>query len=374
MGWVYIHLLKPILFRFTPDYTHRSMLKMSAHISRVSFLRKFVRLIFKRRPDKHLIQIIHGVKFTNPVGLSAGFDKNGETIPSIAALGFGFATVGSVTARECIGNPKPWFHRLPKSKSLIVYVGLANQGVKAVLARVKNYPADSIAHFPIVLSVAKTNVKEVVSVEEGIDDYLTSLKLARKEKNISLFEVNISCPNTYGGEPFTSPDRLEKLLLDIDKLGLEKPVFIKMPIDRPWKEFEQILDTAVKHKIDGVTIGNLLKDRKLAKLAEELPDTIKGNLSGKPTWQASNDLIKRTYQKYGDKLTIVGAGGVFSADDAYIKIRLGASLIDVVTGLIFKGPQLVAQINDGLIRLLKRDGFENISQAVGIDSGKKLSK
>ena len=138
-----------------------------------------------------------------------------------------------------------------------------------------------------------------------------------------------------------------------------------MPIDKTEAEFAALIDVILKHNVQGVTIANLWKGRKKATLSDDLPDSVPGNLSGKPTFEKSNQLIALTYKKCGDELIISGVGGVFSAEDAYEKIRAGASLVEMVTGLMFEGPQIVGQINRGLVKLLERDGYKNISEAVG---------
>jgi len=364
----YVAIAKPLLFMVTPDKTHHMMIKTTSAASKIAIARGFVKAVFTRRRDVRLAQKYHGVDFYGPVGLSAGFDKNGEIIPMMARLGFGFVTVGSVTAKQCDGNPRPWFYRLPKSKSLVVNAGLANDGSKVILERIHNYSAKAIGHFPVVLSVAKTNSQKVVSIADGIEDYVTTVRRAKKEPRIQMIELNISCPNAFGGEPFTTPIRLEKLLKAVDAVGAKQPVTVKMPIDQEWPAFKKLLDVIVKHKVKFVTISNLYKDRSTANLKDNLPDTVKGNLSGGPTWQRSNDLISKTYQEYGDKLTVIGVGGIFTAEDAYTKIKLGASLVEIITGVIFSGPQLAAEINDGLVRLMKRDGYTHISKAIGVDS------
>jgi dihydroorotate dehydrogenase (fumarate) len=155
------------------------------------------------------------------------------------------------------------------------------------------------------------------------------------------------------------------LLKGVDKLNLKKPVIVKMPISLPLDEFDELLEVIVRHKIDAVALGNLMKDRKKAKLDDDLPDTVKGNLSGRPNKDISTDLVRRVYKKYGDKLTVIGMGGVMSAEDAYEKIKAGASLVALITGLIYEGPQLVGEINRGLEKLLKRDGYKSVSEAVG---------
>jgi len=344
------------------------MISFASIVWHVAAFRLFIQLIFKRRINEKLSQEHHGIIFTNPVGLAAGFDKDGEIIPAISALGFGFGTVGSVTAKQCVGNPRPWFYRLPNTQSTVVHAGLPNDGSKTIINRISKYPKNSIKHFPVVLSVAKTNCCEVISIQDGINDYIATLKRAKNEKNIQIIELNISCPNAYGGEPFTTPDRLKRLLTAVDKVGLRQPVYIKMPVDLSWDKFKGLLDVIIKHKVVGVTISNLTKDRGKIKLKDILPDEVLGSFSGKPTWHLSNELIRKTFLLYGDKLTIIGLGGVFSADDAYVKIKLGASLIETITGVIFNGPQLAAEINDELIRLLKKDGYTHISQAIGVDA------
>ena len=368
--WLYAHVAKPILFRIPPDAVHSGMTRITVVVARVGVLRGFFRWIFVRPRDERIEQTFHGLKFTNPVGLAAGFDKDGEVIPVIAALGFGFGEVGSVTAKPCPGNPRPWFYRLPKSKAAVINAGLGNAGAKVILKRLRQYPARSLRDFPVVLSVAKTNTKNCVTEAEGIKDYVATVKQAKNESAIQIIELNISCPNAYGGEPFTTVRSLDRLLKEIDKLGVTQPIYIKMPIDLSWKAFSKLLDVIIKHRVAGVTISNLAKDRTQVDPRDVLPDTILGNLSGKPTWSGSNELIRQTYLKYGDKLTIIGLGGIFTAEDAYTKIRLGASLVQIITGMLFNGPQLAAEISYDLSKLLERDGYTHISQAIGIDSKK----
>jgi len=139
-----------------------------------------------------------------------------------------------------------------------------------------------------------------------------------------------------------------------------------MPIELGWENTKQLLEICIKHKVDGVVFGNLAKDRSNPALVkDELAKIGKGNFSGKPTWEKSNEMIRKTYKKYGKKLVIIGSGGVFSAEDAYTKIKLGASLVQMITGMIYEGPQVVGQINRGLVELLKKDGYKNISEAIG---------
>ena len=368
IGLIYAYIVKPIAFLSTPDVAHNRMISAVSFIGRFRLTRGLVKLVFKSPVDFRLAQTYHGIEFKKPVGLSAGLDKNGEILPIISSLDFGFGEIGSVTAQASEGNPRPWFFRLRNTKSMVVHAGLANHGSSVIIDRLGRYNASITKNFPVILSVAKTNSREVVEVQAGVDDYVTTVKRAKNKKFIKLIELNISCPNAYGGEPFTSPERLEKLLSAVDKARPTQPIFIKMPSGLEWTDYKRLLDVITKHKIAGVTIANLAKDRSKANLLDELPDDVRGNLSGKPTQAINDEFIRRTYLAYGDKLTIIGVGGIFSADDAYRKIRLGASLVELITGLIFCGPQLMSEINDGLSRRLARDGFSHISQAVGIDA------
>ena len=365
-AWAYQHVAKPIMFRHKPDAVHRQLIATAKRVQKLPGIRELPHL-WAYQHDM-LRTEVDGIAFRNPIGLSAGFDKAVEMPPLMKRIGFGWMTGGSVTLGAYEGNPKPWFHRLPESKSLVVYAGLPSEGTEVVAARVDAYSRHLFAGFPLNISVAKTNSQDSVGDAAGVADYCASLAVFDTLSHVATLEINISCPNTFGGEPFTTAARLEKLLKGVDELKLTKPVFIKMPINLSLKEFDALLAVIVKHHVRGVTIGNLMKDRSKVKLKDPLPDNVKGNLSGKPTKDLTTRLVARTYQRYGEKLLIIGVGGVMSAEDAYEKIRAGASLVALITGLIYEGPQLVRNINRGLVKLLKRDGFSSVAEAVGKDA------
>ena len=360
----YRHVAKPVLFKQRPDSVHKNLVRVARSVQKTPGVRQLPKL-WAHRDEAMLKQELFGVTFSNPIGLSAGFDKAIEMPQVMKAVGFGFMTGGSVTYGEYEGNEGDWFYRLPKSKSIVVHAGLPSEGTPVVAARLESYSSEMFANFPLSVSVAKTNSRKTATDKQAIADYTKSLAVFDGLQQVSLLEINISCPNTFGGEPFTDAERLEKLLAAVDKLQLSKPVLIKMPISLPLKEFDALLLVIARHNIAGVTIGNLLKDRKKAKLQDSLPKEIRGNLSGAPNRDISTQLISRTYQKYGDKLLIIGVGGVMSAEHAYDKIRAGATLVELITGLMFEGPQLVGDINHQLTKLLKRDGYQNVSEAVG---------
>jgi len=360
----YLRVAKPLLFRMHPDTAHNKIASLGRGVQYIPLINQLPRLWAHQNATK-LSQRLHGLEFSNPIGLSAGFDKDVELAPLMKSIGMGHMIGGSVTAKPCTGNARPWYQRLPALRSLVVHAGLPSNGAKVVKKRISGYSASRFTGFPLSVSVAKTNNTESADDRQGIDDYIQTLQLLNDESNISIFEINISCPNAFGGEPFTTPERFGDLLEKIDELAIEKPVFIKMPIDLSWDEFRALLDVAVDHSVAGVTIGNLRKDRH----GLDLPETTQlGGLSGAPTREIGNELIRQTYRNYGNKLTIIGVGGVFNAEDAYEKIRAGASLIAMITGLIFEGPQVVGDINAGLVRLLDRDRFSNISEAIGSDT------
>lgn len=362
---LYKKILKPILFAMSPDRAHGMIIHTMRFLGRVPGFAWLVRkMLVRDHPE--LQTEWRGMKFSSPVGLAAGIDKNGQVLPMMQAIGFGFTETGSVTAEVCYGNPRPWFYRLPETGSLVVHVGLANHGVKKILARLESLPLKVQKNFPTILSIARTNSKEASGCEEGIIDYITSLKATKKSPAVQMVEVNISCPNAYGGQTFTTPELLEMLLFEVDKVKVGKPVFVKMPVDLSWPETKALLDVIVKHDVAGVTMTNLTKQRDGRKIKDDLPESVKGGLSGALIRERSTALVRKTYKAYGDKLTIIGVGGVMSAEQAYEKIRAGATFVEIATGIIMNGPFL-EEVNSGLVELLKKDGFSHISEAVGAD-------
>lgn len=359
----YRRLAKPLLFRHTPDRVHRGLIRTAHMVQNTPGVRSLPKL-WSYHNDMLKTEVA-GLVFRNPVGLSAGFDKAIEMPELMKHVGFGWMTGGSVTRGVYKGNDGDWFYRLPNSKALVVHAGLPSEGTPVVAQRVAGYRRQLFDDFPLCVSIAKTNAKSSVGDTAGVRDYTESLRAFDQLEQVKLLEINISCPNTFGGEPFTTPGRLEKLLCAVDALKLRKPVFIKMPINLSDKGFDALVRVCLKHNVVGLTIGNLMKDRTVAERQDHFPKTIKGNLGGRLNRDVTTRLIARAYRLSKGKLVIVGVGGVMSAADAYEKIRAGASLVALITGLIYEGPQLVGEINAGLVKLLKRDGYKTIAQAVG---------
>lgn len=357
----YSKILKPRLFSQDPEKVHDGFSKSGRFIGSNPITRTITRVLFSYSHPS-LEQEVSGIKFRNPVGLSAGFDKEVMLHKTLKHVGFGYMQMGSITLHPYEGNPPPRLYRLPKSKALVVYYGLKNLGVKETIKRFAGYKDST---FPISFSIAKTNSKGTCTTDEGVQDYYGSYKALVDSDSGDFYTINISCPNTYGGEPFTTPEKLEALLKQLRTVKTEKPLYIKMAINLPWDEFKALLEVIVKYKVDGVIIGNLNKDHKSKTIKDEIPSNVKGGISGKVTWELSNNLISKTYKEYGDKLVIVGVGGIFSAEDAYEKIKRGATLVQLITGMVFEGPQLIGEINKGLVRLMKEDGYQHISEAIG---------
>jgi len=208
----------------------------------------------------------------------------------------------------------------------------------------------------------------MVGIEKEINDYLKGIQVFL---NIGDYlAINISCPNAHGGQPFTDPDRLNLLFQEIDKLNIKKPIFLKMPPDLSFEMVDKIIELAEQYHISGFICSNITKNRNNPKIIPEeinqVPAGI-GGISGKPSEEMTNNLIAYVYKKTRGEKIIIGCGGIFSAEDAYKKIRMGASLLQLITGMIFEGPQLISEINLGLCQMLKKDGFKNISQAIGAD-------
>ncbi len=357
---VYQYALKPIFFLQDPEDVHDRMISLGKRLGSSPAMRLLARAAFDYE-HPILVQTIAGIQFQNPIGLAAGFDKNAQLVDILPDVGFGFAEVGSITGEPCSGNPRPRLWRLKKSKSLLVYYGLKNDGCEVVASRLKK----KIFRIPIGISVAKTNCPATADPAVGIADYKKAFDTFRGVGHY--YTINISCPNAFGGEPFTDPTLLEALLTALDLNSADKPVFLKISPDLSESQLDAIIDVVFCHRIAGFICSNLTKRRDNDHLKDgSIPAT--GGMSGKVSQGLSDAHIRYLYKKTKNTYCIIGCGGVFTAEDAYMKIRAGASLIQMITGMIYEGPQTIGAINDGLVRLLKRDGFENITQAIGVDS------
>ena len=345
-------VLKKVLFCFDPERVHGIFVKIGKMICKFGFMKKVLGFMFSYSHPA-LEQTILGIKFINPIGLSAGFDKNAELIGIMNTLGFGFSEVGSVTALPCSGNKGVRLKRILNRKSIWVNLGLNNDGALKIGKKLECQKFK----IPFGINVAKTNCRETADSDVGLKDYIYSLKTLRNLGNY--FTVNISCPNAFGGQPFSSPELYDELLYEIDKLKIKKPIFVKLSPDLNKKQIDLLFDISLKHNISGFVCANLTKNGD------------SGGYSGKIVEDKSNILLSYVYRKIkksGKNYVLIGSGGIFSALDAYNKIKLGANLVQVLTGMIYNGPGLISEINYGLVKLLKRDGFSNVSEAVGSEN------
>lgn len=353
----YTHLLKRIFFRIDPERVHDAMTYVGQRLGKYALTRTVTRIAFGYAHPA-LEQTILGIRFANPVGLAAGFDKDALLTDIMGSVGFGFEEVGSITGRACAGNPKPRLWRMKRSKGLVVYYGLKNAGCELIAKRLDT----TRAAIPIGTSIAMTNDETTATREAGIADYAKVFKALSDIGNY--FTINISCPNTCMGEPFTEPDALDDLLTHLDAIETSKPIFIKISADLPREKLDAIIAIADKHRVHGFVCTNLTKDRSNENIKDaDVP--VYGGMSGKMVKDRSDALITHIYAKTKGEYVIIGCGGIFTAEDAYEKIRRGASLVQMITGMIFEGPQVISEINRDLVKLLKADGFMTIAEAVG---------
>lgn len=362
IGFLYRNVLKELFFLQDPESVHDRMTAVGSWLGSTAATRKLTGLCFGFQ-NKMLEQDVSGVHFKNPVGLAAGFDKDAHLTGILPGVGFGFEEIGSVTGEPCQGNPAPRLWRLKKSGSLLVYYGLKNDGCEAIAAKLRGRRFA----FPVGISIAKTNDWKTVTDEQGIADYVKAYKTFVNAGVGDYFTINISCPNTFGGEPFTTPEKFERLMSAIRMVPSSKPVFIKMPAEMPFNVVDGMVEAARKYRVTGFISTNLAKNRDNESIKEKVVSE-NGGMSGKVVQDLADKQLAYLYKRTRGEFVLVGCGGVFNAADAYKKIRLGANLIQLITGMIFQGPQVIGEINRGLVKFLKRDGFTNISQAVGADN------
>ena len=343
-------LFKAFLFLFDPEAIHRLT---------ILFL-KFVPLNKTFIPKELNIKIF-GLNFLSPIGLAAGFDKNAEVYSKILNLGFGFVEVGTVTPRPQEGNPKPRIHRIKKEGAIINSLGFNSIGFKKVKANLLNKKTEGIIGVNIGANKDSKNF---------IDDYISGLKFF--SNHVSYITINISSPNTPGLRELHVEKNLKDLLEKIKNLKTnneieEVPLLIKISPDLNDDDLRIMCDIFLEFNIDGVIISNTTLERPFKGFGTNL----KGGLSGELLYQASTNQLKRAYEYTKGQIPLIGVGGISSAKDAYNKIRNGASLVQLYTGIVYHGPGLIKKMNYEISTLLKNDGFDTISDAVGKDTGIK---
>ncbi len=337
----YRHLLKPILFRFDPEEIHHLFVNVGESLGKTTAGRNLIASLYDYDgPD--ISRTVDGITYRTPVLLAAGFDYNARLTQILGSMAFGGVEVGSITAFPCPGNEPPRMARAPKSESLIVYKGLRNEGVDRIIERLQSRPTQE--GLVLGVSIAMTNAESSATRQGAIDDYRTSLQKLTDAGIGDYYTINISCPNVAGGESFTNPEALRELLAALDEVRVESPRYTKMPISIDQETYLELLDLVREFDFDGVIVGNLQKDYDTLEVREEAPDAYRGGLSGKPCREASTQRIALTRDHCGDDFTIIGCGGILSADDALEKLDAGADLLQLISGMIFEGPHLIGDI------------------------------
>jgi dihydroorotate dehydrogenase len=360
---MYEKILKPIFFRFDPENIHDFFALVGEFLGSNPLTRKIV-AFFCDYENSMLNTTVAGIKFKNPIGLGAGFDKDVRLTKIMHSVGFGFEEVGAITHYSYDGNPKPRLARLPDDKSLIVYYGLKNHGAESIRRKMEHLDRD----MPIGVNIAKTNRADIVG-EKSVEDYVASYKMLARY--FSYVTLNVSCPNAQDGCTFQDPKMLDGLLSALGKELLVEtpPIFLKISVHLSEKEVDELLAIVEKYPfITGFVMANLSKNRAILNLVsskERLNVIPMGGISGAPVRELSTEMIRHIYRKTHGKYVLIGLGGVFTAEDAYEKIKAGASLVQLVTGLIYGGPMAIKRINKGLVKLLERDGYASVTEAVG---------
>ncbi|WDL99332.1 quinone-dependent dihydroorotate dehydrogenase [Alicyclobacillus sp. ALC3] len=314
-------------------------------------------------PPVNLRQTVCGRTFVHPIGLAAGLDKNAIALPAWFAVGFAFAEVGTVTPLAQPGNPRPRLFRLRDDEALINRMGFNNEGAAAMRRQLESWQRRR--HAGVVgVNLGKN---KATPNDEAVSDYL---KLTEELGHFADYlVVNVSSPNTPGLRDLQTENSLVPLVRAVltarDKLQNHPPVFVKLAPDLADDALTELAQQLADVGVDGL-IGTNTTIRRDSLTSMHSDET--GGLSGRPLEQRSTTVIKLLYQATDGKLPIIGSGGVFSAADAYRKIRAGATLVQVYTGFIYKGPAIVREIVEGLPSLLERDGFSHVSEAVGVDA------
>ena len=366
---ILFRVMRPMIFLMDPEQAHYSMKRIGVFLGSNFITKAFTSLLFDYG-HKSLNVEVDGIQYRNPIGLSAGFDKDGELTKIYPNLGFGLAELGSITGEICPGNPGKRLFRMVKSKSIVVWYGLNNMGAEKVSARLEG---QKFGRLRVGINAALSNMSSEFDLDSSIADYVKTMTLFKDIGDY--YTVNISCPNTQEGEPFVDRASLDALLTAINthiRPITNKPIYVKLAADMSIDEIDTIVDACVEHKMEGVVCTNLAKPKyNTEHRPEEYPTTKgllpagKGAMSGLPLQRISTNVVRHVYRRTRGQLTIIGVGGIFNARDAYEKITSGASLCHMITTMIFDGPQNINEINRGLVKLLKADGFSTIAEAVG---------
>ncbi|MBI1273030.1 MAG: quinone-dependent dihydroorotate dehydrogenase [Alphaproteobacteria bacterium] len=338
----------------------------AAHRAAVLALKYRIAPIYSAADDPVLATTVAGMKFTNPLGMAAGFDKNAEAITGTLALGFGFTEAGTVTPRAQPGNPRPRVFRVPEARAVINRYGFNGNGLDYFVARLKKFRARNRKPRGLV----GVNVGKNKDSPEGSADFVACVKAGAALADYLV--VNVSSPNTPGLRGLQNKQALAQLLWDVkrarDACPALPPLFVKLAPDLTPEMLEDIAGVTKQSGIDGIIVTNTTIDRPASLPAWAQAEA--GGLSGAPLKDMALDVLRRLYRLTEGRTPLIGVGGIENGADAYARIRAGASLVQVYTALIYEGPGLAARIKRELAALLKRDGFASVAAARGADAGR----
>ncbi len=356
-------IAKPLLFKMDPEAAHHLIIDGMGAAGKVPGMPGMLSAIWGTKASPELAVDLFGLHFSHPVGLAAGLDKNAKAVAGLSRVGLSFMEVGTVTPKGQAGNELPRLFRLPPDEALINRMGFNNDGADVMaqrLAKLKRHP------IPLAVNIGKN---KVTPNEKAAEDYRACV--SRLFPYGDFFVVNISSPNTPDLRALQHGDELRSLLDAVkDEMGkqaarhgqLPKPILVKIAPDNTEEQLEYMAEAIQLSGMSGIIATNTTigRDGLTHRNAGET-----GGLSGRPLTQRSTEVVRSIYKLTKGKLPIIGSGGIFTADDAYEKILAGASLVEVYTAMIYKGPGLLKEIHGGLLRRLKQDGFDRITQAVG---------
>ncbi len=335
-------LVKYILFLISPERVHHWVMAGLKATCSIGVFRKAIQSVYTLN-DPKLAKEVFGLTFKNPVGLAAGFDKNAEYIEDLATFGFGFIEIGTVTPLPQPGNPKPRMFRLPADEGLINRMGFNNQGVDVVADRLSRVERNGLI---IGGNIGKN---KATPNEKAVDDYVICFD--RLFDVVDYFVVNVSSPNTPGLRELQEKEPLKHILKTLQKRnnkgGLSKPILLKIAPDLSDAQLDDIVEIVLESQIAGVIATNTTLNREGLASAKTLTDEA-GGLSGKPLSQRATEVIAYLNKKSKNAFPIIGVGGIHSAKDALEKLQAGASLVQVYTGFIYEGPDLIKAINKGI--------------------------